>query len=183
MDRQALSIPRYHETWGSDPLHFDATRWVLNEGKKTVTRTNDRKPIERFNSLTVVVCTMAAGFLLMAGLLRLADERAPQAGDIIAFRATRVPSVSTASLAVGRAIAASSMSCILDVQTMQRSGGSLVVETVQLKPSQMFRVHWAGVRTSSGDDDCGSAADILLNSNQIGILTFAAGGTGVNPKN
>ncbi len=130
-----------------------------------------------------MVVVITAGFLLMAGLLRLADRRAAQAGDIIAFPATRVPSVSTAPFAARRAIVADSMTCVLDVQTMQKSGGSLVVEASRFDPGRIFRVHWVGVRTSSDRDDCGSSADLLLNSNQISALIFAAGGTGVEAHN
>ena len=50
----------------------------------------------------------------------------------------------TASFVASRAIAPDSMACILDVQTMQKSGGSLVVESTQSVPSRIFQVHWAG---------------------------------------
>jgi hypothetical protein len=130
----------------------------------------------------VMAIVIAAGFLLMAGLLRLTDRLAPQTGDIIAFPATRMPT-STASFAARRAFVAAGMSCILNVQTMQRSGGSLVVETSQFEPHRIFRVHWAGVRTSSDPDNCGESADLLLNTNQISALVFAAGGTGTMAQN
>jgi hypothetical protein len=55
----------------------------------------------------------------------------------------------------------------------------MVVETSQFEPNRIFRVHWAGVRTSKDHGDCGRSADLLLNSNQLAILIFAAGGTGV----
>ena len=121
----------------------------------------------------------SAGILLTVGLLRLADRMGPETGDIIAFPATRVPSASTTSFSARRAIAVDTMSCILDMQAMQKSGGSLVVESSQFEPSRIFRVHWAGVRASDGRDDCGGSADLLLKSNQISALIFAAGGTGV----
>ena len=94
-----------------------------------------------------------------------------------------IPSVSTASFVASRAIAPDSMACILDVQTMQKSGGSLVVESTQSVPSRIFQVHWAGARTSNNRDDCGGSADLLLNSYQISALIFAAGGTGVKTQN
>ncbi|HEY7580069.1 MAG TPA: hypothetical protein VH855_20975 [Acetobacteraceae bacterium] len=147
-----------------------------------MTPTNDRKSGERYSAFMVMAAVITEGILLMAGL-RLADRRAPQTGDIIALPATRVPPVITASFAVRRAIAPDSMSCILDVETMQKSGGSLVVETSQFNPSRIFRVHWAGVQTSNNHDDCGRSADLLLNSNQIAALIFAAGGTGVKAQN
>jgi hypothetical protein len=151
----------------------------LNRGRQAVTPTDDRKSADRHFEFIVVAIIATAGILLIASLLRAADRGAAQTGDIIAFPATQVPSVGTAAFAARRAIVAGSMSCVLDVQTMQRSGGSLVVENSQFEPGRMFRVHWAGGRTSRGRDDCGSSADLLLNSNQIAALIFAAGGTGV----
>ena len=148
-----------------------------------MTPTNDRKSGELSTAFMVVVVVITGGSLLAAGLLRLADRLGPQTGDIIAFPATRVPSVSTASFAASRAIGPDSMSCILDVQTMQKSGGSLVVESTQSEPSRIFQVHWAGARTSNDRDDCGGSADLLLNSYQISALIFAAGGTGVKTQN
>lgn len=117
-----------------------------------MTPTNDRKSVEPYTAFMVMVVVITAGVLLMAGLLRLADRRAAQIGDIIAFPATRVPSVRTVSFAARRGIVADSVSCILDVQTMQKSGGSMVVETSQFEPGRIFRVHWAGVRTAHGSD-------------------------------
>jgi len=122
--------------------------------------------------------------LLIIGLLRLADYLEPRLGDIITFPASRVPSISTASMTVNPTSDASRGSCVLDMQVMQRSGGSLVIEATRLVEAtrrmsgHAFQVHWAGLRTSRGQEDCGSSADFLLDSNQIAMLIFAAGGTG-----
>ena len=153
------------------------------EEKQAVTPTNDRKSEELYTALVVTVIAITAGILLMSGMLWLVDSLGPQTGDIIAFPAMRIPSVSTASFTASRAIAPDGMSCILDVQTIQKFGGSLVVESRQFEPSRIYQVHWAGTRTSGGRDDCGSSADLLLNSNQISVLIFAAGGTGVKAQN
>lgn len=141
--------------------------------------TNDRKSGDRYLAFMVIAVAITACILLMVGLAQLASGTGPQTGDIIAFPATRTPLVSATSFAARRAMAPGNMSCTLDVQTIQRSGGSLVVETSEYSPSRIFRVHWAGVRTSGNHDDCGSSADLLLNSNQIFALIFAAGGKGV----
>jgi hypothetical protein len=143
-----------------------------------VTPTNDRKSGDLYTAFKVIAVVIAVGILLTAGLLRLVDRFGPQIGDIIAFPATRVPSAGAASFAVNHAIATDSTSCLLDVQTMQKSGGSLVVEATQFEPSRIFKVHWAGVRTSNDRDDCGGSADLQLNSYQISALISAAGGTG-----
>jgi hypothetical protein len=148
-----------------------------------VTPTNHWKSGELYTALLVMVIAITTGILLMAALLRLVDRLGPQTGDIIAFPAVRLPSVSTASFAVSRAIDPNSMSCILDVQIMQKSGGSLVVESTQFEPSRIFQVHWAGAQTSNDRDDCGGSADLLLNSNQVSALIFAAGGKGIKAQN
>jgi hypothetical protein len=62
---------------------------------------------------------------------------------------------------------------------MQRLGGSLLIEAVQIEPDRRFQVHWSGVRTSNSSEDCGSSADLLLNNAQVAALIFAAGGRGV----
>lgn len=150
-----------------------------NQGKPAVTPTNERKSGDRYIAFMVIAAAITACILLMLGLAQLASGRAPETGDIIAFPGTRTPLISATSFTARRAITTSGMSCTLDVQTMQRSGGSLVVEASEFSPSRIFRVHWAGVRTSSNHDDCGSSADLLLNNNQIFALIFAAGGKGV----
>lgn len=145
--------------------------------------TGDRKSGEPYTSATILVAVVIAGILLTAGLQRLANDLGPQTGDIISFPATQLPSVSTASITVSPAGAAGSAPCVLDVHVMQKSGGSLVIEATQVEPGRGFQVHWAGVRTSDGREDCGGSVDLLLNSAQIAALVFAAGGTGVKAPN
>ena len=72
---------------------------------------------------------------------------------------------------------------MLDVHVMQKSGGSLVVEATRFEPERGFQVHWAGMRTSDGLEDCGGSVDLDMNSAQMGALIFAAGGTGVKAQN
>jgi hypothetical protein len=148
-----------------------------------MTPTKDRKSVEQCTAFMIIAVVITAGILLMEGLLQLADSRAPQAGDIIDFPANRVASANATSFTARLAIVGDRRSCILDVRSMQKLGGSLVVETSQLEPARNFRVHWAGVRTSGDRDDCGSSADLLLNGNEIAALIFAAGGTGVKAQN
>jgi hypothetical protein len=144
-----------------------------------MTPTNDRKSREVYAALTVTVFVIVIAMLSMVGLFRLADDLGPQIGDIVSFPPTRIPSIGTASVAVSPAAPSSNRPCILDVNVMQKFGGSLVIEATQRKPDRSFRVHWAGGRTSNGLDDCGGSADLLLNRVQITALIFAAGGTGV----
>lgn len=148
-----------------------------------MTPTNDRKYGELHTIFVIMAIVITAGLALTAGLVRLVDTLAPQIGDIIAFQATPIPAVNTPSFTARRVIAPDSAPCMLDVETIQKSGGSLMVETSQFQPGRLFQVHWAGTRTSNSDDDCGSSADLLLNPNQIAALVFAAGGKGVKAPN
>jgi hypothetical protein len=145
--------------------------------------TNRRKSGEPYATAIVLAAIVFAGILLTTGFQRLADNLGPRTGDIISFPATRQPSISTASITVNPVGASGSAACLLDLPVMQKSGGSLVVEATRFLPDRSFQVHWAGVRTSGGREDCGSSVDLLLNSNQMAALLFAAGGTGVKAPN
>jgi hypothetical protein len=159
-------------------------KWSLRtEEQFTVALTNDRKSSEPYIAVTILVAVLIAGILLTAGLQRLADSMAPQIGDIISFPATQTPSINPESITVKPAGAAGSGPCVLDVHVMEKYGGSLVVEAKWFEPDRGFQVHWAGVRTSDGREDCGGSVDLLLNSAQFGALVFAAGGTGVKAQN
>jgi hypothetical protein len=126
---------------------------------------------------------MAAAILLavvsgMAGVLRQVADSGPQVGDLVAFDpAHRAPFSSAARLTANRP---RQTSCVLDVATMQRSGGSLVVERRGIAPDRLYRAHWSGPRTSEDVDDCGTQADLVLSQNDIDTLATAAGGFGVD---
>jgi hypothetical protein len=145
--------------------------------------TNDRRSGEPYAAAAIMAAVIIAGILLTTGLRRLADDWGPQTGDIISFPATKMPSISTASITVNPAGASISRPCVLDVHVMQKFGGSLVVEVTRFEPERGFQVHWAGVRTGDGLEDCGGSVDLDLNSAQMGALIFAAGGTGVKAQN
>jgi hypothetical protein len=142
--------------------------------------TNDRKPGEWHTAIIALSAVITLGIVVTTSLLRLIDRLGPQTGDIIAFPATRLPSVSMASFNARRA---GGTSCLFDVPTIQKSGGSLVVESTWSEPGRTFQVHWAGARTSSDREDCGDSADLLLNSYQISALVSAAGGMGPKVQN
>jgi hypothetical protein len=144
-----------------------------------MTPSNDSNSTELHFVLLAIATVIVAATALTAGLLRLADNLGPQIGDIIAFPVAGTPSTSATVLMVDPIGASSRRRCALDVPVMQRSGGSLLIEAMQFKPDRRFQVHWAGLRTSVGQDDCGGSADLLLNHYQITTLVFAAGGTGV----
>ena len=59
---------------------------------------------------------------------------------------------------------------------MRASGGSIVIEALQVRAQRMYRVHWAGTHTSRGSADCGAVADLALSRVDIVALTYAADG-------
>jgi hypothetical protein len=142
-----------------------------------VTPINDHGPNEaRLVFLSLAVLLVAAP-LMVVGLLRLADCLGPNLGDIVSFSASDEPSVSTASITVKPFNYYGT--CVLDVPVMQTTGGSLVIEAALFGSEQAFQVHWAGLRTDNGQEDCGTSADFLLNKTQMAVLIAAAGGKGV----
>ena len=144
-----------------------------------MTPTNGSNSTELHFALLAIVTVIVTAITLTVGLLRLADNLGPQIGDIISFPVAKIPPTSTTVLMVDPVGASSRRPCALDVAVLQRFGGSLMIEAMQFKPDRRFQVHWAGSRTSGGQQDCGGSADLLLNQFQITTLVFAAGGTGV----
>ena len=115
----------------------------------------------------------------MAGIVhQVAEELGPRVGDLVAFDpAHRAPFTSDARLTAYRP---QQEACVLDVATMQKSGGSLVLERRGSGPDRPYQAHWSGRRTSQDANDCGSQADLVLSRNDIDTLATAAGGFGVN---
>ncbi len=138
--------------------------------------------------LAVVVTILLTACLGTMFLMQLAVFD-PPVGAIVVFKPSAQGmdlwniSVSTVSNAdadpAGTAIA---RACILSPGRMAKGGGSLVVEARQMTSPPVYRVHWAGSHTSSGSDDCGAAADLVLSRSDLQKLANTAGGYGVGPK-
>ena len=103
----------------------------------------------------------------------------PHVGDIVAFRPTQTAPFEAARLIVHRP---DQLGCVLDLNVLRRSGGSLVIETQTDTPGRTFRVHWAGPRTSDEPSNCGKEADLVVDRLDLDILSMSAGGYGVSPK-
>jgi hypothetical protein len=143
-------------------------------------RANENKS----NGLGSVLLGMAAlalaGMVGTIGLLQHVGQLGPKVGDIVAFEP--VDSFSRDMKARVEAISADTRHasrCVLDVQAMHASGGSLVIESRQPQTQRGFRVHWAGRQSSDDGADCGSSAELLLNQDDLEVLAMAAGGFGV----
>ena len=100
----------------------------------------------------------------------------PRVGDILVFhRGARMPADWEFTAATA---AAAPTTCTLRPDVMAAEGGSLVVEQSFDSP-RSFQVHWAGARTSQGNSDCGSSAELMLPEGDLQLLSNAVGGPGV----
>lgn len=119
--------------------------------------------------------------LLAAAIIAEFGHPAPSTisvGDIITFEPDPGPISSGSMMADGRIAAHrfGTFGCILDLDTLRRHGGSLVMEARLASEGQSFRVHWAGERTAADSGDCGPSADVILDRNDLTRLAAAAGG-------
>lgn len=131
----------------------------------------------------VATAIMLAGYVATFLLFRL-DPFAPKVGDMIVFRRGQPGNgVWEAPIAAARLSASGVGACVLDPLIMSGTGGSLVVEARQESDPPVYRLHWAGGRTSSrGLDNCGSSADLTVSSTDIHRLANVAGGFGTDNK-
>jgi hypothetical protein len=137
-----------------------------------------RKTSQPFQLVLILAATLLAVVSGMAGIVHQAAGLGPRVGDLVAFDpAHHAPFDSTVRLTASRL---RQTSCVLDVATMQKSGGSLVLERRGSEPDRLYRVHWSGLRTSDDADDCGGQADLVLSRTDIDLLATAAGGFGVD---
>ena len=103
-------------------------------------------------------------------------QATPHVGDIVSFNASTVISAEDATRLTVRRSGQSG--CVLAVNILRQSGGSLVVESQIAEAADRFRVHWAGARTTADSDDCGDRADLVLEGRELDILATVAGGYG-----
>jgi hypothetical protein len=97
----------------------------------------------------------------------------PRVGDILAFTPSpAVPAEQNPRFVVHRSDASG---CVLDLDAMRQTGGSLVVESELATEENGFRVHWAGERTTTGAGNCGTSADLIVNARELKILSLGAG--------
>ncbi len=139
--------------------------------------TYDGKSGDLYATLFGVAATCFTVALVIAGLTQLADELKPGTGDIISFHPTKGVLHVQTTIAAVPAGDSPATPCILDPRVMKASGGSLVIESTQFKPSLSYRVHWAGVRTSDDGTDCGTSAELLLSQADLSALFLAADGS------
>ena len=129
---------------------------------------------------TLFVGTCVLAVVMTIGKIMEIAAGTPKVGDMVVFTPSAVgPAGEDIRLLVHRQ---DRYGCVLDLATLQRSGGSLVVETEISTQERMFRVHWAGARTSADNGNCGKAADLIIDHRDVDLLALAAGGYGLGPK-
>jgi hypothetical protein len=103
----------------------------------------------------------------------------PHIGDIISFSASATqPAQDGTRLIVHRQ---DQFGCVLDLNVLRQSGGSLVVESQDVMAGG-FSVHWAGERTAADGGNCGDSSDLILDRRELDILALGAGGYGTGLK-
>ena len=141
-------------------------------------RTTKRQPAASLlRGVAAAVVVIAAG--LMGNAFGTYVFGGPQVGGIIAFEpSAEVDPGPGIRIAVDRG---DGSGCTLDLNAIRRSGGSMVVESELAGHAGMFRVHWAGQRTSGDGADCGREADLSVKRKNLDLLASYAGGYGSGP--
>ena len=118
------------------------------------------------------------------------DTLLPRVGDMIVF-SPAPPDGDPWRLKVNAAAVkgrdAAAAPCLFDPNVITAQGGSLIIELRETaSPPRFhlprFHLHWAGHHTATGENDCGSAADIVLDLHEVQTLANAAGGFGIRPR-
>jgi len=125
-------------------------------------------------AMTLLVAAGAAS--LLSALVRIG----PRVGDIIAFDPLRYVRADPKLRLLATRSAA--FACVLDLDTIGQSGGSMILEARLSGDTRGFFLHWAGDRTSSDAADCGKSADLIVDQRDMDVLILAAGGNGVGGK-
>ncbi len=129
--------------------------------------------------LTAALLAVVASLTGVAGAVRLAQTAvslAPGVGDMISFdpKAVMSDDMQSATVLARKGEA----DCMLDLDTLHKTGGSLVIEARLPGNPARYRVHWAGTQSSPGRYDCGASSELTLDYENLDILAMAAGGWG-----
>jgi hypothetical protein len=115
----------------------------------------------------------------LAGVVKLAQTAvnlAPRVGDMISFDTNAVLAGDMQSQTV--LAHDGERDCMLDLDTLHKTGGSLIVEARTPGNGAAYQVHWAGTQSSPGQYDCGSSAELTMDATNLDLLAVAAGGWG-----
>jgi hypothetical protein len=129
--------------------------------------------------LPAALLAIVASLTGVAGAVKLAQTAVnwgPGVGDMISFDPSAVMSDDLQPQTV--VARNGERECMLDLDTLHKRGGSLVIETRVPGNPPRYQVHWAGKRSSPGQYDCGTSAELTLDSANLDMLAMAAGGWG-----
>ena len=131
--------------------------------------------------VTTAVLAVVVALVGLGGAIRLAQTAAdfgPQVGDILSFDpGHKLTYDDPPRITVERA---GLPACELDIRTMHRLGGSLVIEARSPMPNRIYTLQWAGRHSSTGPADCGASAELRLSQDNLDVLALAVGGYGVS---
>jgi hypothetical protein len=118
---------------------------------------------------------MACGMVVLVSVNRIMPvfRAAPAVGDMLVFGKVPTTDADDIRLLVHRR---DRFGCVLDLNVLRHSGGSLIIEATTEAGADDFRVHWAGQRTSGDTGNCGGEADLLVDHRDLEMLALAAGG-------
>jgi hypothetical protein len=144
-------------------------------------RAHDDKSTGLFPAALLAVVVALVGLAGAVKIARTAVDFGPAVGDIVQFDPLGyMPLDIHTQVAAARADA---NGCLLDLESIHRRGGSLIVEQRYLGDgNHRYRVHWAGQSSAEGASDCGHEADLTLDDTNLNLLAMAAGGWGVGHK-
>ncbi len=136
------------------------------------------------SALTAVIALLI--FAVISSLMVMGVEALrPRVGDMIVFKPGWHDTDSWRTEIVALGLEGPSRvlgECKLNPATLAQEGGSLVIEARHTGEETLYRVHWAGKRTTTGAGNCGADADLLLSPGDVQRLAGAAGGFGVKNK-
>jgi hypothetical protein len=140
--------------------------------------------MELWDTLDSVLSAFAVVLLLAAlgGLVSILAgvHLGARVGDILVFKpGTRVAEDLTITATRYVPSPANPATCVLTPAVMVDGGGSLLVEQ-KSTAEDVYRVHWQGVHTSRGAEDCGKAVDLTLTRLDLQTLINALGGISLN---
>lgn len=129
--------------------------------------------------LSAALLAIVVSLTGVAGAVKLAETAVnlgPGVGDIISFDTkTRMPGDMNSQVVMARA---GGGECMLDLDTLHRDGGSLIVEARVPSNPPAYQVHWAGKHSSGGQYNCGTSAELTVEGSNLDMLAMAAGGWG-----
>jgi len=145
-------------------------------------RASDDKSHGLISAALLAVVVSLAGLAGAVKIAQTAVALGPGVGDVVRFEPNASMPVDFSTQIDARRVNAAD--CLLDMDVIHRSGGSLIVEErlPGAADTPRYRVHWAGARSANGADNCGRQAELMLSDSNLDVLALAAGGWGAAHK-